>query len=114
MIGEDAVNHTPAHLQIPNPPPAGALHRVPNIVLHAQMHGVSARLPDAIQQGIGRFKRSFVFNRIINAVELNRFEMDLWSAADKANLRISKSGLWTVRGRVARDSQEIRSHEVAA
>ena len=74
MIVKDGVADVAAHVGVAHPAAAIALRRVPDVVLHAEVHSVGAGGPDAVQQGIGRLEGALVLDGIVDVFEANGLE----------------------------------------
>ena len=101
-------------IEIAGPSAAVAFDRVPDAVLHAEMGGVGAGLPDAVQQRIGGLERTGVGDRVVDAFHADGLERGDRCAAQEADAHVAEAGLGTARGAVCGDFEKIGSEIVAA
>ena len=67
-VGEDGVDDAAGDVEVAHPAAAVAFRRVPDALLHAEVGGVGAGFPDAVQQRVGGFERALVFDRVGDAL----------------------------------------------
>ncbi len=102
LVAEDVVDHASADVGVAHPAAAIALGSVPDVVLHAEVTGVGAGFPDAVEERVRRFEGALVADGIIDVFEVDGFEAENGRTGEEADAGVAEGGFGADAGAVRR------------
>ena len=77
---EHAVDHADFRVHVAQPDEAVALDAVPEVILHVEVHGVGAGLPDLVEPLVGALERADIRNvaQGQDRAHLAELDLDAW------------------------------------
>ena len=107
VVGEDVVDDAAGDVGVAHPAAAVAFGRVPDVVLHAEVAGVGAGFPDAVEEGVGGLEGALVLDRVVDVFEADGAEFEDGGTGEEANLRVAKGGFGPGGGAARRDVKGV-------